>query len=170
MKKNNISSYCITLMIICQVFCVCTPVFAISEERKNVISERCEIIRDNLKDVQRSDSRVRIYLGRYYETILNKFMIPLNLRLVENNLSETDLIKNQNDFNEARTDFINNYVTYQKSLEELVMSDCKADPESFYNKLVDVRQKRATVNDEANKLRKLAGWQMSFAQALKEKI
>lgn len=170
MKKKSISSYCITLMIICQVFCACTPVFAISEERKNVISERCEIIRDNLKDVQRSDSRVRIYLGRYYETILNKFMIPLNLRLVENNLSETDLIKNQNDFNEARTDFINNYVTYQKSLEELVMSDCKADPESFYNKLVDVRQKRAIVNDEANKLRELAGWQMDFTRMLKEKI
>ena len=170
MKKKRISLYYITLMVFCQLCLGFTPVAAISEAQKNAIFDHCEAIVDNLKDLQRSDSRARVYLGRYYETVLTKFIMPLNLRLVENNLPGTELINNQNDFNKTRADFVANYVEYQRSLEELVAFDCKAEPEGFYKKLVEVREKRAVVAGETTRLRKLAGEQMNLVKTLEAKL
>lgn len=170
MKKKAISSHYIILMLILQVFGAATPVNAISETQKNAIYDRCEIIHDNLRDLQRSDSRVRVYLGRYYETILSKFIMPLNVRLVENNLPGTGLINNQNDFNVTRADFVNSYIDYQKGLEDLTLFDCKAEPEKFYEKLVEVRTKRAKVAEKAAKLKKLAGVQVKLVQELEASL
>ncbi|MBP5513126.1 hypothetical protein J6X73_03155 [Candidatus Saccharibacteria bacterium] len=132
-----------------------------------VIQDRCDAIHEELKVLQRNDSRARVYLGRYYETILNRFITPLNVRLVENNLSSTSFINNQNDFNKARTNFMIDYVEYQKGLEDLVATDCKENPEQFYEKLVDVRTKRATVADDTARLRKLAGRHLDLVKELK---
>ena len=132
-----------------------------------VIQDRCDAIHEELKVLQRNDSRARVYLGRYYETILNRFITPLNVRLVENNLSSTSFINNQNDFNKARTNFMIDYVEYQKGLEDLVAADCKENPEQFYEKLVDVRTKRATVADDTARLRKLAGKHLDLVKELK---
>lgn len=170
MKKKRIFFCYIIFTLILQVFGGFTSVMAISEAQKNAIFDHCEAISDNLKDVQRADSRTRVYLGRYYETILTKFIMPLNLRLVENNLPGTGLINNQNDFNKTRADFVSNYIEYQKSLEELVAFDCKADPEGFYEKLVEVRKKRAVVAGETTQLRKLAGEQINLVKALEAKL
>ena len=170
MKKKGISSYYITLMLILQVFGATIPVSAITETQKNAIYDHCEAIRDNLKDLQRSDSRVRVQLGRYYETILSKFIVPLNVRLVENNLPGSGLINNQNDFNATRSSFIDSYIDYQKGLEELTLFDCKAEPERFYEKLVEVRAKRATVAEKTAKLKKLAGAQVKLVQELETKL
>ena len=132
-----------------------------------VIQDRCDAIHEELKVLQRNDSRARVYLGRYYETILNRFITPLNVRLVENNLSSTSFINNQNDFNKAWTNFMIDYVEYQKGLEDLVATDCKENPEQFYEKLVDVRTKRATVADDTARLRKLAGRHLDLVKELK---
>ena len=132
-----------------------------------VIQDRCDAIHEELKVLQRNDSRARVYLGRYYETILNRFITPLNVRLVENNLSSTSFINNQNDFNKARTNFMIDYVEYQKGLEDLVATDCKENPGQFYEKLVDVRMKRATVADDTARLRKLAGRHLDLVKELK---
>lgn len=170
MKKKSISLYYIIFLLILQVFVGCGPVMALSETQKAAISEHCEAISDNLKDVQKMDSRVRVYLGRYYETILTKFIIPLNLRLVENNLSGADLIENQNDFNTTRASFMSDYIEYQKSLEELVALDCKAEPENFYQKLTLVREKRGVVAEDVAKLQGLMAEQITLVKGLKAKL
>ena len=46
-------------------------VSAISETKEKAIIMKCDVIHDNLKEIQRSDSRARTYLGGYYETILS---------------------------------------------------------------------------------------------------
>ena len=69
---------------------VAIPVQAISEAQENAIVEHCSAIRSSLKDLQRADSRTRVYLGSYYDEILTNFITPLNMRLVENNLSNAD--------------------------------------------------------------------------------
>lgn len=174
MKKNGLSLYYITLMLILQVFggltAISTPVSAISEEQKTTVSSHCEVIKDNLKEVQRNDSRARVYLGRYYEAILSKFIVPLNIRLVENNLSGTSLIRNQNDFNQKRTEFVADYIEYQKSLEELVLMDCKAEPEKFYDELGIVRTRRAAVSQDVKRLLELSFEQVSLVRALELKL
>lgn len=143
---------------------------AISETQETAIRQHCDTIRDDLKSLQRSDSRARVYLGRYYETILSKFIMVLGVRLVENNLSNTSFINNQNDFNKTRTNFTIDYIEYQKSLEELVNLDCKSEPARFYDQLVDVRAKRAIVADDTVKLRRLADQHSQLVMTLEESL
>lgn len=167
MKKKRLIFYCITFMLFCQYS---TGVMAITKEQSAAIEKNCDTIRDNLKKVQKEDARVRVYLGGYYETILSKFVMPLNVRLVENNLSSAGLIENQNKFAEAKTTFANDFVTYQQGLEELVGMDCKQKPDEFYDKLVVVRQKRKIMVQDVLKMRSLISEHVRLIEGLKGKV
>ena len=76
MKRKSLAFYFITLTVFCQGL----PVGAISIEQENAIVDHCESIKDSLKTVQKNDSRTRVYLGGYYEMILSKFIMPLNVK------------------------------------------------------------------------------------------
>lgn len=145
-------------------------VWAISVDQSTAIVEHCDTIKEDLKKVQKEDARTRVYLGEYYETILTKFITPLNVRLVENNLSSADLVENQNKFAAAKTVFANDFISYQKNLEELVGMDCEKEPEEFYNKLVVVRQKRKTMTQDVLKMRSLISEHMRLVEGLKGKV
>lgn len=146
------------------------PVFAISEEQEILIKKQCGTIKDDLKTVQYADSRARVYLGRHYETILSKYITPLNMRLVENNLSDNALIDNQDNFAKARSVFIIDFIEYQKALEELVGVNCKTEPEKFYDDLVVVRGKRKAVANDVASLKKLINEQIKLSIKLKERL
>ena len=146
------------------------PVFAISEEQEVLIKKHCDAIKDDLKTVQYADSRARVYLGRHYETILSKYITPLNMRLVENNLSDNALIDNQDNFAKARSVFIIDFIEYQKTLEELVGVNCKTEPGKFYDDLVVVRGKRKAVANDVTTLKRLINEQIKLSTKLKEKL
>ena len=149
---------------------VAIPVQAISEAQENAIVEHCSAIRSSLKDLQRADSRTRVYLGSYYDEILTNFITPLNMRLVENNLSNADLVENQNKVADTKTLFTNDFVSYQRNLEELALMDCTDNPEGFYDKLVKVRQKRKIVEQDTLRMRSLISEHVKLANQLKEKL
>lgn len=169
MKRSRFCLYYIIFLMICLVG-VALPVAALglkegeemakcddcqvafSKTQEAAIVDHCEAIKDDLRKVQKSDARARVYLGGKYETILNKFVMPLNVRLVENNLSKTGLIESQNTIANMKAKFSEDYVDYQQRLEELVMMDCKSEPEEFYNKLGRVRQKRKAVEQDMQKI------------------
>lgn len=140
----------------------------ITDAQKSVIVNHCETIKDNLKSLQRTDSRTRVYLGRYYETILTGFIIPLNLRLVENNISNSALLSNQTDFVARRERFVNDYIGYQQALEDLVNTNCKSEPERFYEKLLLTREKRQVVNRDVTRLREMADKQVKLVGELSD--
>lgn len=167
MKKKRLIFYCITLVLFCQCS---TGVMAITDEQSGAIVRRCDTIKDDLKKVQKEDARVRVYLGGHYETILSKFIMPLNVRLVENNLSNAGLVENQNDFAASKTIFANDFVNYQQGLEELVGIDCKEKPGEFYDKLVTVRQKRKTMVQDVLKMRSLISEHVKLVEGLKAKL
>ena len=146
------------------------PCLAVAKNQELAISDHCEEIREALKKVQKNDARVRVFLGGRYETILNKFMVPLNMRLVENNLSNADLVENQNDFADAKTVFSSDYISYQQGLEELVGMDCKKEPGKFYEQLSTVRQKRKTIRQSALRLRSLISTHLKLVDQLKGKL
>ena len=146
------------------------PKEIINEVQKDTIIDHCDTIKDNLKSVQRADSRTRVYLGRYYETILSNFITPLNLRLVENNISDAKLLDNQTNFAARRERFNSDFIVYQQVLEELVNINCKNEPVRFYEKLEVVREKRQTVNRDVTKLREMTGEQVKLVEALKNGI
>ena len=146
------------------------PVGAITKEQESAISTNCDEIREQLRAVQKNDARARVYLGGRYETILSKFIVPLNVRLVENNLSNADLVENQNDFAETKAIFNNDYINYQQGLEELVLMDCKSEPAAFYEKLEKVRQKRKIVEQDVLKMRTLVSQHTQMVMELRSKF
>ena len=161
------------LLVVFAVFVmslVALPCFAISESQERVIVDKCNEIKEQLKAVQKDDARTRVHLGGRYETILTSFMTPLNVRLLENNLSNVELVENQNDFAETKSLFNNDYINYQQGLEELVSIDCKKEPASFYEKLDRVRQKRKIVGQDALKLRNLISKHVRLVTELRGKI
>jgi len=175
MRKSRIIFYCITLMLFCQVVAGWSGVWAdekveLTEVQEAAIKDHCEAIRDSLKKVQKEDSRLRVYLGAYYETMLTKFIIPLNVRLVEENLSNAKLVENQNKFAEAKSSFVEDFVDYQKGLEGLIAMDCKVEPEGFYVKLTEVRQGRTIMEKDVAKLNELAGEHVKLVKELKGRL
>lgn len=155
MKKKSLILYCSILLMVCQVAVSSSVVMA--EERMDFsgVSEHCEEIKGILKNVQREDSKIRVYLGSYYEKILTKYVTRLNLRLVENNLSQTGLIEGQTNLAAARGRFVENFVKYQQGLEELIAMNCKDEPERFYQELVVVRKERIEVRKDISEINNL---------------
>ena len=105
---------------ICVISLTMTPCFAITESQEKAIVGHCSEIKEQLKTVQKDDARTRVHLGGRYEAILTEFMMPLNVRLLENNLSSAELVENQNSFADSKSLFNNDYINYQQDLEELV--------------------------------------------------
>ena len=146
------------------------PVSAIAKNQEEAISDHCESIRNSLKTIQKNDAKARVHLGGRYETILNKFLMPLNVRLVENNLPSAELAENQNDFASTKAIFASDYIEYQQKLEELVAMDCKNQPAEFYEKLIKVRQKRKTMEQDVLRLRTLLTKQINIVTSLMSKV
>lgn len=128
------------------------PVGAITKSQEAAIADHCNAVKESLKSVQRADARARVYVGGRYETILSKFVMPMNVWLVENNMSRADLIESQNSIAQLKLKFANDYVDYQQGLEQLVATDCKSQVPAFYDKLVQVRTKRKKVEKDMAKM------------------
>lgn len=127
--------------------------------RLNAVSENCSNIKYALTQLQRSDSRTRIYLGTSYETISGRFIAPLNLRLERNNQPSAPLLSIQSEFMTALADFRLAYTDYMRDLESLISIDCSTQPKDFYSHLETTRTKRAALQSVVKKLNTLAGEQ-----------
>lgn len=145
-----------------------TPVEGLSERQQGVISQNCSTIQQSLSQLQKIDSRTRTYLGTTYETIANRFIIPLNLRLVKNNRPTFSEI--QAEFTLEQTKFREAYTDYMRELEALIVTDCKNYPEEFYQKLVTTRKKRATLRATTERLSDLSGQQYAAVLELRDKL
>ncbi len=153
------------------ITCMATaPVSAITKEQTSAISDGCTSIHNTLKTIQSQDSRTRVYLGGYYEKFLSKFIIPLNLRLIKNNLSDAELTNIQSSFATAREDFTDDFIDYQKSLEELLAINCKTEPATFYDKLKIVREKRETMAKDVTRLKSLISTHIKAVETVKENL
>lgn len=142
---------------------------AIAVSQSDAISDNCDTLRETLKSIQHEDSRARVYLGGHFETIFGSFVKPFNHRLIENNLINSDFVSSQTDYAEAKATFSDDFIKYQKSLENLLLIDCKAHPDDFYNGLITVRANRATVKSDTDKLKKLSRDHYALVQNLELK-
>ncbi|MBQ3293584.1 hypothetical protein IJG96_00415 [Candidatus Saccharibacteria bacterium] len=142
----------------------------LTKEQSAKLSESCGTIRQNLKNLQRIDSRTRTYFGAIYETASTKFLKPLNLRLVNNDLADAELLNLQTSIATARTDFSDDFIAYSKSLENLITIDCRLEPENFYKKLLETREKRAAVAADVKTLNNLLTNIVKTTEKLKESL
>lgn len=171
MKKFRIGFGVGTVIIVCGFCCVtCMSAWAEGEVDYAKVSEHCESAKEILRNVQREDSRIRVYLGSYYEKVLTKYVTRLNLRLVENNLSQTGLIEGQTNLASSRVEFVEDFIEYQKGLEELVAIDCKQEPKRFYDELEKVREDRRKVAKDAGEVKELILKHKKMVGELKVKL
>ena len=142
----------------------------IPEEKLRLVSENCDSIKTNLRGIQKSDARARVYMGAYYEKILTKYMTALNVKLVENNTPDTSLIESQNKYASAKTSFTEDYIAYQKKLEDLISVDCKSEPKKFYEELMSVRKKQSVIVKDAAKMSNLLAEHKELVKKLEAKL
>ena len=142
----------------------------LNDEKINLISEHCSIIKDNIKTIQHEDSRAYDHLGGYYDAVLYNFITPLNLSLIKNNMPNTNLADNQAGFVTARTKFTSDYIKYQRDLEVLLSLDCTSEPVKFYDKLTTAREDRAKVATDVSNLNSLLTKQQKLVTTLKESL
>ena len=166
MTKKWLIFYCAAFALVCPAL----PVSAIAKNQEVAIAEHCEEIKEDLRTVQKSDAKLRVHLGSRYEIILSRFIMPLNIRLVENSLSNAKMVENQSKFADAKTLFNDDYIVYQQNLEELVAMDCKNDPSGFYEQLVKVRQKRKVMERDVLSLRTLISQHIKLVKGVEGKI
>lgn len=145
-----------------------TPVEGLSERQRGAISQNCSTIQQALSQLQKVDSRTRTYLGTTYETIANRFITPLNLRLVKNNRPTLSDI--QTEFTLGQSRFREAYTDYMRELEALIVADCKHHPDEFYQKLTITREKRAILRTAAEKLARLADQQYAAVLDLRSSL
>jgi hypothetical protein len=143
---------------------------AISEAQAGRISMNCGSIRIQLGALQKTDSRMRVYLGSKYEIILSNFVINLNLRLVRNNLATEDLTGLQTTFSNERERFKSDFTSYARSLEDLLDVDCQKEPVQFYEKLEEVRVWREDVQASYNRMNEVLEWHRAAVVGLKESL
>ena len=164
----------VILIALILTFLLSIPGFAtnakLNEKQSASITSICNTIRQDLKNLQRTDARARTYFGSIYETISSKYLKPLNIRIVNNDSSNPTLLKLQSDLAEARTTFSEDYIKYSKSLEELVNIDCRVDPTGFYDLYVSTREKRAIVSSDIKALNNILNSVVKSTEKLKESL
>ena len=139
----------------------------IAPEKLENIEMDCQSIKQTLKRIQNIDKNTRISIGRSYQNVLGDFITPLNIRLVKNNISNSELSSIQSRFAEARDNFNRNYISYSQEFESLLNIDCKNEPKAFYDQLTKTREKRTEVAASAKKVREIIDEHINEVNKLK---
>lgn len=170
---------CVMLLASCPAAAIKSP-NAVAEDlsdseadqaaRLTAIVSNCSNIKRALSQLQRSDSRTRIYLGTSYEAISGRFITPLNLRLERNNRSSAELLAVQSEFMTAQSDFRLAYTDYMRDLESLIAIDCSSHPDEFSRHLETTRTKRSALQSLVQKLNTLAGEQYQAVVELEKNL
>lgn len=159
------------LVIVCSIaisVLLSTPADGLSEEQRGAISQNCSTIKQSLSQLQRVDTKTRNYLGTTYETLVNKFIVPLNLRLVKNNRATLPHI--QSNFSLKQSEFRSTYTEYMREMEVLMGRDCQKLPDEFYEQLEVVRKKRSSLRKITQELAQLAEEQYASVLDLRQKL
>lgn len=128
------------------------PKTKLTDDQRGEISMNCSSIKSSLKKLQVSDAKIRSLLGTSYQTMLNSYITPFNLRLVKNNQNLGNLSDLQSNFVLQKNDFNSLYITYSQQLENLLSIDCQKNPDDFYNQLLTTRESRKELNQKVNEL------------------
>ena len=167
MNKKVLAFYCAAAVLLGQFFLCFTIANALTDNQKTAISDNCSQIKTILHNIQHEDSRARVYLGASYETIRSKFINALNHRLVDNGIAAPELVNNQAAFSAAQDNFKDDFIDYQKTLEELIGVDCENNPDDFYQKLITVREKRHIMVQDISKLSEVIEKHLALIAELK---
>lgn len=119
---------------------------SLSDAQLEAIRTNCVGAQIALQHVQESDKLTRINRGYRYEAIL-KLMASFNGRVAENKIDAPELITIASDYQKTWETFRAEYSSYDDAVAALSQMDCNSEPTSFNDRLVQLRDKRASLND-----------------------
>lgn len=118
----------------------------VTPEKIESIKNHCTENQATLNRLHQTDAFLRTNRGELYRTISDKLMVPLNRRLASNQLDAGNLLTITADYNKEYRTFFDAYISYDNAMSELLRVDCNREPVSFYNALVDAREKRQVLS------------------------
>ncbi len=113
-------------------------------EKQRVVNQ-CHDIKRNLQSLKHVDTIARVSRGTT-TTNLVTLMSAFNSRAASNTYNIPSLVTATNNVQDLRREFADDYTQYEIGLRDLILIDCKSEPMAFYQKLIDVRAKRALLN------------------------
>lgn len=136
------------------------PVFAqattiMTDEHIVRIRSNCQGAHSILARVHANDAPTYINRNQTYFSISDKMMARLNSRLALNRYDATELVKTASEYNKVLTEFRSAYKRYDDSMAELLRMDCRKQPVSFYDKVIETREQRQKVNNAVGQLKSL---------------
>lgn len=117
----------------------------LSESHKARIVANCTSAKTSLQQLHRSDASLRVNRGQLYESISTKLMARLNSRLALNRLDGSELVASAARYERSLAQFRATYQTYEEQLSALLRINCQKQPESFYYRSLEVRERRKDV-------------------------
>lgn len=118
----------------------------ITEQQIERIKNTCVENQATLNRLHQTDAFLRNDRGNLYRTINDKLMTPFNRRLGANELDASDFLAISTNFNTEYSKFYDAYTNYDNAMVKLLATDCTKQPVSFYNALLDARDKRAKLS------------------------
>ncbi len=142
---------------------------SLSDAQLNAIRTNCVNAQINLQHVQASDKLTRINRGYRYEALL-KLMTSFNSRVVENKINAPELITIASDYQKTWELFRSEYSEYDDAMTTLIQMDCKNEPTTFNDRLVLLRDKRASLNGKVSKFDGLLDSYQSGVDVIKQGV
>lgn len=122
-------------------------VHSLSSDEETTVRQNCISVQVILQRMQYNDTANRVKHGQAYETLLSKFMLPLNSRTASNGLSAeaARLTEITDRYQQNLVSFKNGYDTYADKIDSLIRMKCKDKPQDFYQGLQEARENRGKI-------------------------
>lgn len=117
------------------------------------IKSRCVETQATLNRLHQTDAFLRNDRGNLYRTIGDKLMVPMNRRLASNQLDGGPLLTITSDYNSEYNRFYRAYIDYDNALSAVLETDCSREPVTFYNVLLDAREKRVKLSESNSRIK-----------------
>lgn len=116
------------------------------------IQTGCSSLQQTLKQLNYSDTVMRVNQGQFYEEISSKLMAPMNSRIVLNHYDAGALVPIAANYATKLNVFRSEYTTYANALDKARGTDCTKGPQHFYDNVVSARTKRKKLHKTAGEL------------------
>jgi hypothetical protein len=135
---------------------------AVSEERILTdaqiegIRGRCDQSKQEIERLRKADRLLRVNLGKQYEWIAKRLMAPLGSRIALNGLEGVELSATVVEYNRALAGFRENYLQYDRSIDDILGMNCNEQPIEYYTAIERTRELRRDTHESTKRLAELA--------------
>ena len=124
----------------------------LSPAQAELVKANCVSIQNSLSQLHASDALLRVNRGQIYESMASRLMDTFNERLASNKLDNGAMVTVANGYRSALGNFRADYILYEQKLAATMRIDCKTQPNTFHNSLLEARELRKDVHSDVVKL------------------